>query len=138
MSMGGDFFSISDEQLQRLLDKTLDYRFFLYEEMEEKPCECYSKGEHIWYELTRLLSDEDACGIEQTDVIPEFSGYSFSEDVHYISRRLEMLSEDEIRNRLENEEIEVSLEEISDVVKGLKEFYQRAASKRNAVLFRVT
>ena len=138
MSMGGDFYALSDDQLQRMLEGSLDYAEFLYGEIEEKPRECYSRGEHLWYELTRLLQNEDACGMEQTDAIPEFSGYSVSGDVASTAKRLTALSEDQIRHRHDDENIEAPIDEVLDIVKGVVEFYARAAANGDAVLFRVT
>ena len=138
MSMGGDFYALSDDQLQRMLDGSLDYAEFLYGEIEEKPRECYSRGEHLWHELTRLLQNEDACGMEQTDAIPELSGYSFSGDVASTAKRLTALSEDQMRHRHDDENIEAPIDEVLDIIKGVVEFYERAAANGDAVLFRVT
>lgn len=138
MSMGGDFYAISDQQLKEMLDGKLDYASFLYNELEEKPRECYSKGETVWFELTQLLSHENACGTENTYDIPEASGYSFSTQVSLIAQALSRLDETELRDRYNNEDIEESFDTIFAVIKDLIEFYQRAAMHNDAVLFRLT
>ncbi len=138
MSMGGDFYALSDEQLQNMLDGTLDYVEFLYDEIEDKPRECYADGEHVWLELTRLLDEEDACGVEHTDAIPEASGYAFSDDVASIAQNLAMLDEDELKSRYDDADMDAPFDEMLGIVKGLVAFYERAASNGDAVLFRVT
>ena len=69
MSMGGDFYALSDEQLTRLLEGDLAYADFLYDGPGEHPRECFSQYEHLWYELSQVLADEDACGVEQLSLI---------------------------------------------------------------------
>ena len=139
MSMGGDFYALSDKQLESMLDGSLDYAEFLYDELEDKPREVYADGEYLWLELTRLLSDERACGAKHTDKIPEASGYAFYSDVASIAQGLSKLSEDELKSRYDDDgDIEASFEEVLGVVQGLTAFYVRAASNGDAVLFRVT
>lgn len=138
MSMGGDFYALSDEQLQKMLNDELDYSKFLYDELNEKPAECFSDAEYCWNDVREILTPEDACGIDITDSIPEVSGYSFSSDVKTIAARLERLNESEIKERHFELGIETELETMSGIIKGLVAFYLRAATNGNAVLFRVT
>lgn len=138
MSMGGDFYALSDNQLERMLDGALDYAKFLYDDLEEKPRECFSKAEHCWDELMKLLSDEEACGQEVTDAIPEISGFTFSGEVAAIASRLAQLTAVEIQSRHTALGLDGEWESMYSVVKSLVEFYQRAASNGDAVLFRVT
>lgn len=138
MSMGGDFYALSDNQLQRLLDGSLEYGEFLYDSPGERPRECLSRFEHLWYELSQVLLDEDACGVEQSAEIPEMSGYSFSEDVSRTASMLESLEVDAIRGRCEAAGVEAPAEDVWQAVQALTAFYRRAADNKDAVLFRVT
>ncbi len=138
MSMGGDFYALSDDQLTRLLDGSLDYGDFLYDQIEERPRECYAGGEFVWYELTQILAPEDGCGIEQTDAIPEASGYSFSDDVESVAKQLALLDDEEIKRRYGKIETGESFESVLKAVNEVVAFYQRAAANKYAVLFRVT
>lgn len=138
MSLGGDFYALSDDQLQRLLDEKLYYGEFLAALLEEKPRECFSDGEYYWFELTRLLAPEDACGVDHTDVIPEMSGYSFAEQVLSTAQALARLSEEKLRQRHSQQGIEQDFGELYSVIQGVIAFYQRAAQQGDAVLFRVT
>lgn len=138
MSMCGNFFALSDRQLERMLNDVLDYSKFLYNELDEKPAECFSHAEYCWNDVREILTPEDACGMDITDSIPEMSGYSFSSDVKAIAASLERLNESEIKDRHAELSISTDLNTINDIVRGLVEFYQRAARNGNAVLFRVT
>lgn len=138
MSMGGDFYALSDEQLTRLLDETLDFGEFFYDEIEERPRECYSGGELVWYELTQILTPEEGCGVEQTDVVPEMSGYSFSDDVESVAKQLALLDDEEIKHRYSQIETSESFERILKATQEVVAFYQRAAANKDAILFRVT
>lgn len=138
MSMGGDFYAISDDQLTRLLDGTLDYVDFLCGQIAERPRECYANGEYVWYELCQILGPEDGCGSEQTDAIPEIAAYSFSDDVESVAKMLAMLGDEEIRLRYSKIEAKEPLEDVLRVIKELVVFYQRAVVNKDAILFRVT
>lgn len=138
MSMGGDFYSMTDEQLEKLLNEEVDYFKFLNSDVDPKPRECFSKAEIIWFDLTKLLAEESACGSEMTDVIPEMSGYSYAEEVKSIAHSLIALSEDELKERYAADDFENSFDEIYPLIIQLIEFYQRAAQHGDAVLFRVT
>jgi hypothetical protein len=140
MSMGGDFYAITDVQLQQLLDESIDYAAFLHGELAEQPRECFSDGEYLWFELTQLLDDESACGYDTTFAVPESSGYAFAVQVKQIAQALSQLSDDEIRQRCERIEMneDDGVDAVVEVVLGLTAFYQRAASHGDAVLFRVT
>jgi hypothetical protein len=138
MSMGGDFYALSDDQLTRLLDGTLGYGDFLYDEIEERPREYYAGGEFVWYELSQILAPEDGCGIEQTDAIPEASGYSLSDDVESVAKQLALLDDEEIKRRYDQVETSESFESVLKAVNEVVDFYQRAAANKEAVLFRVT
>lgn len=136
--MGGDFYALSDQQLQNLLDGTLDYAKFLDDELEEKPRECFSDGEIVWFELTQMLEPEYACGIENTDAVPEMSGYSLAEDVVGVAEELAALDEATLRERYAEADMVPTFDELYRVIQGLIAFYQRAAQNGDAVLFRVT
>ena len=138
MGMGGDFYALTDDQLERLLDGRLAYGRFLHFEGEEFPRECLSDFEHFWFELTQVLAPEDACGAMQGEEIPELCGYSDSEQVARTAARLEALDEAMIRRRCERADIEAPLEEIVQAVHAVIAFYRRAAQRQSAVLFRVT
>ena len=139
MSLGGAFYALSDNQLERMLDGTLDYAKFLYnEDLEEKPRECFSEAEYYWHELTQLLSEEVACGQKVTDEIPEMSGFTFSGEVAAIASRLAQLTAVEIQSRHTALGLDGEWKSMYSAVKGLVEFYQRTASNGDAVLFRIT
>lgn len=138
MSMGGDFYALSDEQLTELLGEGMDYREFFYGESEERPRECYSGGELVWHELTQILMPEEGCGVEQTDVIPEASGYSYSGDVGAVAKELALLDDEEIQRRYSQIETSESFESVLKATKEVVAFYQRAAANKDAILFRVT
>ena len=138
MSFGGDFYALSDAQLQNLLDGSLDYAQFLDEQLAEKPRECFSEGEIVWFELTQMLEPEYACGIENTDAIPEMSGYSFADDVASIAQDLAALDEATLRERYDEAGMVPEFADMQRVIQGLTAFYQRAAQNGDAVLFRVT
>src|SRR5262245_16509353 len=138
MSMGGDFYALTDNQLTSLLEGALEYGKFLYDDTGERPHECLSRYEHLWYELSQVLADEEACGVEQSDAIPEMCGYTFSRDVTSIARMLERLDEAAIRDRCEQTGVDAPYEQIWSAVQDLSAFYRRAADKGNAILFRVT
>jgi hypothetical protein len=71
MSMGGDFYALSDDQLKRLLAGELAYADFL----SKGPRECLSRFEPLWYELSQVLAEEEGCGREQSQVIPELCSF---------------------------------------------------------------
>jgi len=137
MSMGGDFYANSDEQLTRLLDGTLNYDEFFCDEIEDRPRECYSGCEWVWYELTQILMPEDGCGVEITDAIPEALGYSYSGDVESVAEALAMLDDEEIKLRYSKIKAKEPLEDVLRVIKELVVFYQRAAANKDAIVFRV-
>lgn len=141
MSMGGNFYAISDDQLVRLLDETLSYVDFLNDMLDEKPKARFSSAEYFWYELTELLDIEKVRGLEITERIPEAAGYSFSNEVKAVFNNLSKLSNDELQQRFEKKVKlmkKITLEEMLRLVKGLTDFYQYASSDGKAVLFRVT
>nr|MBP8175355.1 hypothetical protein [Sphaerotilus sp.] len=84
MSLGGDFYALSDDQLQRMLDGTLDPDRFLGQDEAERPLACYAGAELVWHELQQLLSGQDALGQEMTTDIPEMSGYTWASEVPVI------------------------------------------------------
>lgn len=135
---GGDFYALSDDQLTRLLAGELPYGQFLYNEGSEKPREVYSKAEPLWYELSQVLQPEAACGVEQTDKIPEMVGFSSAKEVQAIAVKLAALADPEILKRCEAAMMEATPDQVVAAVHDLKAFFQRAASNQDAVLFRVT
>ena len=138
MSMGGDFYAISDLQLEQLLDGAVHYGDFLYDELDEKPRECYADAEYAWFELTQLLEPEMSPFSDHTDAIPEMSMYAYSDDVKRIAQRLSQLTPTMVASRYAASEMETELEELQGYIKGITDFYQRAAQNGDAVLFRVT
>lgn len=135
---GGDFYALSDDQLNRLLAGDLPHGSFLAKGGGEQPRELYAKAQQVWYELSQVLQAEAACGAEQTDKIPEMVGYSFSPQVQATAARLAALAEAEIRTRCEGALMEATPEQVLAAVRDLKDFYQRAAAHNDAVLFRVS
>lgn len=155
MSMGGNFYALSDELLTkmecasdgkpneegRVEDFYEDCLIpFLDGNFPNEPREVFSEQEWHWYALTLLLAPEDACGLHQ-ELGGDAMGYSFSSDVIVIAAALSELTDDEIRERYD-EEIEqmndAPVEELIELIHGVTAFYQRAAANRHAVLFRVT
>lgn len=141
MSIGGDFYDLSDNQLLRLLNDELYYGDFLYSVLDEKPRECFSSAEYFWYELTELLYKEEVRGMQIAKNIPEAAGYSFSRDVRRVSEDLSKLDVDIIRHRFDCKASlmqKITYEQMLDLVKELSDFFQRAVSNGDAVLFRIT
>lgn len=138
MSMGGDFYAVTDDQLNHLLSGKLDYGDFFYDVGIEQPHECLSAYEHLWFELTQVLALEQACGVEQTDAIPEASGYASASDVPAIAQALAHLDFDTVQARCEELDIESGGDAMWLAVQDIAAFYQRAAHHGDAVIFRVT
>lgn len=137
MGTGGHFFALSEDQLRRLLAGELPHAAFLGAGGGEQPRETYSKAAAVWYELSQVLQGESACGAEQTDKIPEMVGYSSSAQVEFTATRLAALAEPELRARCDAALMEATPDDVIRAVQDLKAFYQRAASNKDAVLFRV-
>jgi hypothetical protein len=137
MSTDGGFYALSDEQLKRLLAGELAYAAFLQNGGGEQPRETHAEAIKVWYELSQVLQEEAACGSEQTDRIPTMVGYSWSQQVQSTATRLAALPEAVIRTRCEDALMEATPDEVLAAVKSLKDFYQRAAANKDAVLFRV-
>lgn len=134
---GGDFFALSDDQLQRLLAGKLDHASFLVAADAEKPAERWSEAAGVWYELSQVLGQEGGCGKAQTASIPDMAGYSSAAEVATTAQALSALGPDAIRTRCESALMEATVEEVQQAVQGLTAFYQRAAAGGHAVLFRV-
>jgi hypothetical protein len=135
---GGDFYAISDDQLKRLLAGQLDYKAFLQAGGGEQPRESFAKCQPVWYELSQVLQAENGCGAQQTSAIPEMCGYSSSAEVQETARKLLALAQADLRSRCGEAIMEAPVDQVVEAVKGLTDFYQRAASNKDAVLFRVT
>jgi hypothetical protein len=134
---GGDFFALSDDQLQRLLAGQLDHAQFLAAGGGEQPRERWSEAAQVWYELSQVLGQEGGCGKAQTARIPEMAGYSSAAEVAATAGQLAALGPDAIRTRCESALMEASVEQVQQAVQGLTAFFQRAAAAGDAVLFRV-
>ena len=134
----GDWYALTDAQLEQILDEELDWLAFLFNELPERPRECFSGAEHYWNEIREFLSNEEVCGLELTDQIPEAAGYTFSEGVQDIALSLSKLTEDDLRVRYDRLGLEPNFDEMYPLVQRLADFYLRAATNRDAVLFRVT
>lgn len=138
MSMGGDFFALTDDQLARLLRGSLDYGDFLYDGPGEHPREYLSDHEPLWFELTQVLAAEHACGVRQTHVIPEICGYASSQEVVQVAARLAVLTAEIIAKRCAILGTDAGAAEVWAAVQDVTAFYRRAADHGDAVLFRVT
>jgi hypothetical protein len=136
MSAGG-FYALTDDQLKRLLAGELAYTPFLQAGGGEQPRETHADAIAVWYELSQVLQAEAGCGAEQTDKIPTMVGYSDSKQVQATAAQLASLADAEIRKRCEGALMEATPDDVVKAVQGLKAFYQRAASNKDAVLFRV-
>ncbi|WP_020397199.1 DUF1877 family protein [Thiolinea disciformis] len=137
MSLGGAFYILSDDQLERLLDGSLSLSF-LYNELDEKPREAYSV-ERAWLDVIRIVEDFTEDFAEQTNEIPEMSQYSWATDVKEIAPLFVRLNDDEVEsyyNWLDDASTELA--ELSHHMKNIASLYQRAAQQGDAVLFRVT
>lgn len=137
MSNGSGFFALSDDQLKRLLAGDIDPGTFLQPGGGEQPRENHDAAIACWYELSQVLQAEAACGAEQTDKIPTMVGYSSSAQVQETAAKLKALAEGEVRKRCESALMEASVDEVVAAVRGLADFYERAAANKDAVLFRV-
>lgn len=137
MSLGGDFYALSDQQLEDLLDGTLGLAF-LYKELEEYPRECYSGAEQAWYELTQILGAIMSDYSEQTDAIPEISQYTWATDVPKLAEKLARVDEAYIESSYNGDEMATDLATLKNYIQAVIRFYQRAAQNGDAVLFRVT
>ncbi|WP_137936768.1 DUF1877 family protein [Chitinivorax sp. B] len=142
MSMGGDFYAMTDNQLDDLLSGELNYSEFLHNELAEAPSDQFTKGEHVWYEITMLLKEESVSGYDHTDAIPEQSGYSYANEVQSIAAELSRLDRETLERRFAERAAGLgtreSFETVYPILTGVIEFFQRAASRQQAVLFRVT
>ena len=135
--LGGNFYALTDDQLNRILAGSLDGDAFLSGTSAEKPAACFSHGELVWYELTKILAAEDGCGANTTDAVPEGGAYSHSSEVQETSASLETLTEEEIRLRYSGLDTPHSFDEIFKAVVGLSAFYQRTQSAGHAMLFNI-
>ena len=135
MSIRGTFYAVTDSQLARVLEGSLDGDDFLAGRSPEAPAERFSGGEAVWYELTKLLDPEDGCGVEGTEAIPEGGAYSFSADVQRISGLLNALEREELARRYARLDTDFSFDEIYAAILGLVPFYQRSAAAKHAMLF---
>lgn len=137
MSNGSGFFALSEDQLKRLLDGQLAPASFLQPGGAEQPRENHDKAIACWYELSQVLQAEAACGAQQSDKIPTMVGYSSVSQVQETAAKLRVLAEAEVRKRCESALMEASVDEVVAAVRGLTAFYERAATNKDAVLFRV-
>lgn len=135
---GGDFYALTDDQLQRLLAGELAHAAFLQKGGGEQPREAFARVAKVWYELSQVLHGEAACGAEQTDKIPAMVGFSYSQQVQATAGQIAALPETEIRTRCAGALMEASVDEVLVAVRDLQAFYQRAAANKDAVLFRVS
>ncbi|MFO1276337.1 MAG: DUF1877 family protein [Sphaerotilus natans] len=138
MSLGGDFYALSDDQLQRMLDGTLDPDRFLGQDEAERPLACYAGAELVWHELQQLLSGQDALGQEMTTDIPEMSGYTWASEVPVIAADLADLDRDALTRRIERLGLTDQGPSLLEIVGEVSGFYQQAAASGSAVVFRVT
>ncbi|WP_144289841.1 DUF1877 family protein [Ideonella sp. A 288] len=137
MSYGGDFYALSDDQLTRILSGQLDGEAFLRNGLPERPADCFTGGEAVWHELTKLLGPENACGVDITDAVPVGGGCSASADVQRTAEALTVLTKDELRHRYAVLDTRESFESLYAVVLGLVSFYRRAGKAGHAVLFNI-
>lgn len=137
MGAGGEFFALSDDQLQRLLSGELAHAGFLQPGGAEQPREAFTQAAQVWYELSQVLQAEAACGAQQSDKIPDLVGYSSAQQVQATAAKLAGLAEGEVRKRCDGALMEASVDDVVTAVQGLTAFYQRAAASKDAVLFRV-
>lgn len=154
MSMGGNFYALSDALLTRMVcasdgepnDKGVVEDFyndcfmpFLDGGIPNEPREVFSDYEWHWYALTVLLDEEGVCGVDEFN--GDSIGYSRSSTVKTIASRLSTLTDDEIHQRYIRHADEIDnppLDEILELIHNLTAFYQRAAANGHAVVFRVT
>lgn len=138
MSLGGNFFAMTDKQLQSLLDGSLELDF-LYGDLAEKPREVYAQAEWAWLDIIRVVEDDTAGLAEQTNDIPETSQYSWAAQVKKIAPKLAALDDVTFESRYgELDGAETGPEELKKYIDEVVGFFQRAAQHGDAVLFRVT
>lgn len=135
MSMGGDFHAITNTDLEGLLAGDLDFDAYFAKGLDQRPVECFSGGEHLWFELTQLLEPENGCGANVSDLAPMGGTYSGPGEALATWKALSSLDRDELNQRFAHLETGVGFEECFVVVKDLTQFYERAARAGNAVFF---
>jgi Domain of unknown function (DUF1877) len=135
MSIRGSFYALTDDQLAALLSGSLDGDAFLGERLHVAPAEKFSGGEAVWCELTKLLDPEDGCGAQGTEVVPEGGAFSNAEEVRRTFTKLSVLPHQELERRYAALETDFSWEQIHEAIRGLIQFYHRAAMAGHAMLF---
>ena len=142
MSMGGDFYAMSNKQLEDVLAQEVDWSAFLYGELDEKPRDVYSELNWHWYAMSRIFSAEGLHGSEFAEHIPEITSYAFAHEAGDHIDVLNNLSEDELKQRFdgldEEERGGLTFDELMTYFNSLKEFFKRVNENQNAILFRVT
>lgn len=137
MSMCGCFYAITDDQMDNLLDGSLSIDD-LRDDLDKDPARCFSDAEYIWFELTEKFGDISIRGVRSTDRIPEGAGVSYSGDVRLTASELAGLAPETLRQMCEGLTWGEGPEEVVRIANALIAFYQQAAQRGDAVLFRIT
>ena len=112
MGMGGSFYAVSDDQMIRALSGTLPWDAFRSNALDERPAECFSDGEHVWFELSKLLDPEHACGRHQSDRLPEAVGCNHALNARLTALALGRLDLVELETRYAALDTEWSFDEV--------------------------
>ncbi|WP_020396346.1 DUF1877 family protein [Thiolinea disciformis] len=133
-----DFYALTDNQLNALLEGELDYSKFFTAKQDEKPRECFSDVGAAWEDLVALLDDEKAGGKTQTKEIPKMASYNDAKMVKKVAKALAQIDDEELKERYDDLELDVDFKTLKKLTKSLTAFYQRAAQNGDAVLLRIT
>ena len=150
MSLGGDFYAMTDDQLTKILAGEIDF-FDFYELTPEEggAAALFTDGEDAWDVLMNFFNSIPVLGVHQTDLIPEAAFYSSAQHVKQIAAKLAQLTRQDLQTRFDDEAFQAGdyyhgecwleePDELFDVIDGLIAFYQDCAAKGYALLYRMT
>jgi hypothetical protein len=150
MSLGGDFYALSDAQLEQILDGTIDF-FDFYElpAIDGGAAALFTEGEDAWDVLRHFFEDIAVLGVHDTDLIPEAAFYSSAQQVQTIAAQLARFTRQDLDARFHEDSFqsgdyyhgECWLEEpdeLFEVIEALIAFYQDCAAKGYALIYRIT
>lgn len=150
MSLGGDFYAISDEQLHKILDQSIDFfDFYELKPDEGGAAALFTDGEDAWDVLMNFFTDVPVLGVHQTDLIPEAAFYSSAQQVQQIAAQLAQLTQQDLQARFDDADFQAGdyyhgecwleePDELFEVIEALIVFYQDCAAKGYALIYRMT
>lgn len=154
MSMGGDFYALSDAQLQQVLTGELDFfDFYENDARQGGPAAVFSEGEDAWDWLRLRFEALDVAilGEHHSDMVPELAFYSTAAEVRMIAETLSALEEDQWQSLADLSDLadrdfyhqeywlkDTEPAEVLELLMGLRDFYQQCARQGWALLYRIT